>query len=40
MKIVNDLCWMGFGFCCGLGELVLLVNELGFLIMFGKVNFI
>lgn len=39
-KIGNDLCWMGSGFCCGLGEFKIFVNELGSLIMLGKVNLI
>lgn len=39
-KIVNDIWWLGSGFRCGFGELILFVNEFGFLIMLGKVNFI
>lgn len=37
-KIVNDMCLLGFGLWFGLGELILLENEFGFLIMLGKVN--
>lgn len=40
MKIVNDLCLFGLGLCVGFVEVKLLVNELGSLIMFGKVNLI
>lgn len=40
MKIVNDVCWLVFGFCCGIGEIVILENESGLLIMLGKVNLI
>lgn len=40
LKIVNDIWWLGSGFRCGFGELILFVNELGFFIMLGKVNFI
>ena len=38
MKIANDLCWMGSGPRCGLGELTLPANEPGSSIMPGKVN--
>lgn len=38
MKIVNDVCWFVSGLCCGFGELLILENELGSLIMLGKVN--
>lgn len=40
MKIVNDVCWLVFGLCCGIGEILILENELGSLIMLGKVNLI
>lgn len=39
-KIVNDICLLGLGLWLGLGELILLENELGLLIMLGKVNLI
>ncbi len=38
MKIANDLRWMGSGPRCGLGELILPMNEPGSSIMPGKVN--
>lgn len=38
MKIANDIRWLGSGPRCGLGELVLPVNEPGSSIMPGKVN--
>lgn len=40
MKIGNDICMLVFGFCCGIGEFIIFVNELGLFIMFGKVNLI
>lgn len=40
MKIVNDICLLVSGLCSGIGELMILVNELGSFIMLGKVNFI
>lgn len=40
MKIVNDVRWFLSGFCCGIGEILILENESGSFIMFGKVNFI
>lgn len=39
-KIVNDICWLVSGLCCGFGELCILENELGLSIMLGKVNLI
>ncbi len=38
MKIANDVRWLGSGPRCGLGELILPVNEPGSSIMPGKVN--
>jgi len=38
MKIANDIRWLGCGPRCGLGELILPVNEPGSSIMPGKVN--
>lgn len=40
IKIVNDICWLGLGLCCGIGEILLFVVQLGFFIMFGKVNLV
>jgi fumarate hydratase class II len=38
MKIANDIRWLGCGPRCGIGELILPVNEPGSSIMPGKVN--
>ncbi len=38
MKVANDVRWLGSGPRCGLGELILPVNEPGSSIMPGKVN--
>lgn len=40
MKIVNDVRWLVLGLWVGLVEIFIFENELGLLIMFGKVNFI
>lgn len=40
MKIGNDIWMIFFGFCFGIGEIIIFVNEFGLFIMFGKVNLI
>lgn len=39
-KIVNDICLLVLGLCFGIGEILILENELGLFIMLGKVNLI